>query len=60
MEYVRRIDFDAINNSGAQERLTQELLGHASGAKTAMIRKPTRIQELREIIVKFCSPANQL
>jgi len=37
MEYVRRIDFDAIKNSGSQERFTQELFDHRSGAKTCTI-----------------------
>ena len=37
MEYVRTIDFDAINNSGADERLTQNLFDHTSGAKNCTI-----------------------
>ena len=37
MEYVRTIDFDAINKSGADERLTQNLFDHTSGAKNCTI-----------------------
>ena len=37
MEYVRTIDFDAINKSGLDERMTQKLLDHTSGAKTCTI-----------------------
>ena len=37
MEYVRRVDFAAIERSGADERLTQKLFDHTSGAKTCMI-----------------------
>jgi mannose-6-phosphate isomerase-like protein (cupin superfamily) len=37
MKYVRRIDFEAIEKSGADERLTQKLLDHASGAKTCSV-----------------------
>ena len=37
MEYIRTIDFEAIENSGADERLTQHLLDHASGAKNCTI-----------------------
>ncbi len=37
MEYVRKVDFAAIDRSGADERLTQALLDHASGAKTCTI-----------------------
>jgi hypothetical protein len=37
MEYVRKVDFTAIDKSGADERLTQALLDHASGAKTCTI-----------------------
>ena len=37
MEYVRQVDFAAIDKSGADERLTQRLLDHASGAKTCTI-----------------------
>jgi mannose-6-phosphate isomerase-like protein (cupin superfamily) len=34
MEYIRHVDFAAIDESGADERLTQALLDHASGATT--------------------------
>ena len=37
MEYVRTIDFEAIEKSGADERLTQNLFDHASGAKNCTI-----------------------
>jgi len=37
MEYVRKVDFAAIDRSGAEERLNQALLDHASGAKTCTI-----------------------
>lgn len=37
MEYVRRIDFEAIERSGAGERLTQVLLDQSSGAKNCTI-----------------------
>jgi mannose-6-phosphate isomerase-like protein (cupin superfamily) len=37
MEYVRKIDFSAIDRSGADERLTQALLDHNSGATTCTI-----------------------
>jgi len=37
MEYVRRVDFAAIAKSGANERFTQNLLDHTSGAKTCSI-----------------------
>src|SRR4030042_3881824 len=37
MEYVRRVDFAAIDKSGAGERLTQSLFDHTSGAKTCSI-----------------------
>jgi len=37
MEYVRRVDFAAIDRSGADERLTQRLLDHDSGAQTCTI-----------------------
>ena len=37
MQYVRTIDFDAIEKSGAGERLIQRLLDHASGAKTCTV-----------------------
>jgi mannose-6-phosphate isomerase-like protein (cupin superfamily) len=37
MEYVRTVDFAAIDKSGADERLTQALLDQASGATTCTI-----------------------
>ncbi|MDP1989630.1 MAG: cupin domain-containing protein [Syntrophales bacterium] len=37
MEYVRRVDFSAIETSGADERITQILIDHTSGAKTCSI-----------------------
>jgi mannose-6-phosphate isomerase-like protein (cupin superfamily) len=37
MEYVRKVDFAAIERSGADERLTQNLLDRTSGAKTCSI-----------------------
>ena len=37
MEYVRKVDFAAIAKSGANERLTQNLFDHTSGAKTCTI-----------------------
>ena|SRR5712691_8522080 len=37
MEYVRTVDFPTMNNSGPNERYTQVLLGHDSGAKTCTI-----------------------
>ena len=37
MEYVRKVDFAAVERSGPDERLTQKLLDHASGAKTCTI-----------------------
>jgi len=37
MEYVRKVDFAAINNSGADERLIQNLFDHTSGAKNCSI-----------------------
>ena len=37
MEYVRKIDFEAIEKSGADERLTQNLFDHTSGAKHCAI-----------------------
>ncbi len=38
MEYVRKIDFAAIEKSGHGERLTQNLFDETSGAKTCSIR----------------------
>ena len=37
MEYVRKVDFAAIAKSGVDERLTQKLFDHTSGAKTCTI-----------------------
>ena len=37
MEYVRRVDFAAIEKSGVDRRLTQKLFDHTSGAKTCTI-----------------------
>jgi mannose-6-phosphate isomerase-like protein (cupin superfamily) len=37
MEYVRKVDFAGIDNSGADERVTQKLLDHASGATTCTV-----------------------
>jgi mannose-6-phosphate isomerase-like protein (cupin superfamily) len=37
MEYVRTVDFAAIEKSGAAERLTQNLFDPVSGAKTCTI-----------------------
>ena len=37
MEYVRHVDFTAIDKSGAGERLTQDLFDHTSGAKTCTV-----------------------
>ncbi len=37
MVYVHQVDFAAIEGSGADERLTQALLDHTSGAKTCTI-----------------------
>lgn len=37
MEYVRKVDFEAIDNSGADARLTQKLLDHTSGAENCTI-----------------------
>jgi mannose-6-phosphate isomerase-like protein (cupin superfamily) len=37
MEYVRTVDFAAIDKSGADERVTQIMLDHTSGAKTCSI-----------------------
>ena len=37
MEYVRTVDFTAIEKSGVDERLTQNLFDHTSGAKTCTI-----------------------
>ena len=37
MEYVRKVDFAAVANSGPDERLTQKLLDHDSGATTCTI-----------------------
>ncbi len=37
MEYVRMVDFAAIDKSGADERVTQHLFDHTSGAKNCTI-----------------------
>lgn len=37
MEYIRTVDFAAINQSGAEERLTQKLFDHTSGARNCTI-----------------------
>jgi quercetin dioxygenase-like cupin family protein len=37
MQYVRTIDFEAIDRSGVNERLTQNLLDHISGAKNCTV-----------------------
>jgi len=37
LEYVRKIDFTAIRQSGADERLTQALYDHASGAENCSV-----------------------
>ena len=37
MEYVRQVDFGAIERSGADVRITQPLLDYASGAQTCTI-----------------------
>ena len=37
MEFVRRVDFAAIEKSGPDERVTQMLFDHTSGAKTCTI-----------------------
>jgi quercetin dioxygenase-like cupin family protein len=37
MDYVRQVDFAAIEKSGADERLSQALLDHASGAKSCTV-----------------------
>lgn len=37
MNYVRQVDFGAIDRSGATERVTQALLDHGSGAKSCPI-----------------------
>lgn len=37
MEYVRQVDFTAIDKSGADEQMIQRLFDHHSGAKTCTI-----------------------
>ena len=37
MEYVRKVDFAAIDAAGPDERLSQALFDHTSGAKTCTI-----------------------
>jgi len=38
LEYVRRVDFAAIDRSGPAERVTQPLFDAASGAKTCTVQ----------------------
>ena len=38
MEYIRTVDFAAIDKSGADERFTQALFDHTSGAKNCTIK----------------------
>jgi quercetin dioxygenase-like cupin family protein len=38
MEYVRKIDFEAIGKSAVDERLTQILFDHTSGAENCTIK----------------------
>jgi quercetin dioxygenase-like cupin family protein len=38
MEYVRTVNFEAIEQSGPNERVEQALLDHASGATTCMVK----------------------
>jgi len=37
MEYVRRVDFAAMDQSGADKHVMQKLFDHTSGAKTCTI-----------------------
>ena len=37
MEYIRKVDFDAIDKSGPDERVTQRLFDHNSDAKNCTI-----------------------
>ncbi len=37
MEYVRKVDFAAIDKAGPDERVSQALLDHKSGAQTCTI-----------------------
>ncbi len=37
MEYVRQVDFAAIDKSGADERVTQVLIDHTSGGRNCAI-----------------------
>jgi len=37
MEYIRKVDFAAIDKSGDDERLTQRLFDHTSGARSCTI-----------------------
>jgi quercetin dioxygenase-like cupin family protein len=37
MEYVRKVDFAAIDKSGVDEQLTQKLFDHTTGARTCTI-----------------------
>jgi len=37
MEYIRKVDFAAIDNSGSDERLDQNLFDHTSGARNCTV-----------------------
>ena len=37
MEYVRKVDFAAIDNSGSDERVDQNLFDHTSGARNCSV-----------------------
>jgi mannose-6-phosphate isomerase-like protein (cupin superfamily) len=37
MEYVRKVDFTAIDNSDPEKRFTQSLFDHTSGAETCTV-----------------------
>ncbi len=37
MEYVRKVDFAAIERAGPNERCTQALIGHGTGVETCTI-----------------------
>ncbi len=38
MEYVRKVDFAAIEKSGAGEQLTQNLLDHTTGSRNCTVK----------------------
>jgi len=38
MQYVRKVDFEAIQKSGADERVTQKLFDHTSGAANCTVQ----------------------